>query len=129
LIQPGTYKLSVSNSGFSTFTQTGIILEVNQNGRLDVKLELGQSTQVVEVTGNVTQVDTTGAVLGKVEDERRLQDLPILNREAGTLALGLLQAGVFAPDSDDGSGNPFSVSGQRSESMTFMLDGGDNTDS
>jgi len=128
LIQPGTYKLSVSNSGFRTFTQTGILLEVNQNGRLDVKLELGQSTQVVEVTGNVTQVDTTGAVLGKVEDERRLQDLPILNREAGTLGLGLLQAGVFAPDSDDGSGNPFSVSGQRSESMTFMLDGGDNTD-
>jgi hypothetical protein len=128
LVQPGTYKLAVSNSGFRTFTQTGIVLEVNQNGRLDVKLELGQSTQVVEVTGNVAQVDTTGAVLGKVEDERRLEDLPILNREAGTLALGLLQAGVFATDQDDGSGNPFSVSGQRSESMTFMLDGGDNTD-
>jgi hypothetical protein len=128
LVQPGTYRLAVSNRGFATFGQTGIVLEVNQNGRLDVKLEIGQSTAVVEVSSNVTQVDTTGAVLGKVEDERRLEDLPILDRESGTLALGLLQAGVFAPDSDDGSGNPFSVSGQRSESLTFMLDGGDNTD-
>ena len=45
-----------------------------------------------------------------------------------TLQLGLLQAGVFAPDPDDGSGNPFSVSGQRSESLTFLIDGADNTD-
>jgi hypothetical protein len=82
----------------------------------------------VEVTANVAQVDTTGAVLGKVEDSRRLEDLPILNREDGTLSLGLLQAGVFAKDQDDGSGNPFSVSGQRSESMTFLVDGADNTD-
>jgi carboxypeptidase family protein/TonB-dependent receptor-like protein len=128
VVQPGTYKLTVSNSGFATFTQAGIVLEVNQNGRLDVKLQIGQSTQVVEVTANVAQVDTTGAVLGKVEDSRRLQDLPILNREDGTLSLGLLQAGVFAADQDDGSGNPFSVSGQRSESMTFLVDGADNTD-
>jgi hypothetical protein len=128
LVQPGTYKLTVLHPGFATFTQAGIVLEVNQNGRLDVKLELGQSTQVVEVTANVAQVDTTGAVLGKVEDSRRLEDLPILNREDGTLSLGLLQAGVFAKDQDDGSGNPFSVSGQRSESMTFLVDGADNTD-
>src|SRR5262249_9582763 len=44
-----------------------------------------------------------------------------------TLQLGLLQAGVFSPDPDDGSGNPFSVSGQRSESLTFLLDGANNT--
>ncbi len=128
VVQPGTYKLTVSSSGFATFTQAGVVLEVNQNGRLDVKLQIGQSTQVVEVTANVAQVDTTGAVLGKVEDSRRLEDLPILNREEGTLSLGLLQAGVFALDQDDGSGNPFSVSGQRSESMTFLVDGADNTD-
>src|SRR5712692_1994042 len=59
LVQPGTYKLAASNRGFATFTQTGIVLEVNQYGRLDVTLKLGQSTAVVAVTGNVLQVDTT----------------------------------------------------------------------
>ncbi len=128
LLQEGTYQVNVEHTGFMKFIQSGIVLEVNQNGRLDVSLRLGEATQSVEVKGEVAQVDTTGAVLGKVEDSRRLEDLPILERENGTLSLGLLQAGVFEPDQDDGSRNPFSVSGQRSESLTFLLDGGDNTD-
>ncbi|HXY09348.1 MAG TPA: hypothetical protein VEI52_16010, partial [Terriglobales bacterium] len=56
----------------------------------------------------------------------RIENLPLAARD--TMQLGLLQAGVFAPDQDDGSGNPFSVSGQRSESMTFLIDGADNND-
>jgi hypothetical protein len=126
LVDVGTYRLTVEHSGFKKNIQSGIILEVNQNGRLDVTLEVGQTSEVVEVSAAVPQVDTTGAVLGKVEDTKRIQDLPLVNRD--TLQLGLLQAGVFAPDPDDGSKNPFSVSGQRSESLTFLIDGADNTD-
>jgi hypothetical protein len=122
----GTYKVTVEKTGFSTFIQDGIVLEITQVGRLDVALKVGTSTQSVEVTANVAQVDTTTAVLGKVENERAIRDLPLLDRD--TLQLGLLQAGVFAPDPDDSSGNPFSVSGQRSESLTFLLDGANNTD-
>jgi hypothetical protein len=126
LVQVGKYNVTVEKPGFSNFIQDGIVLELNQNGRLDVALKVGQETQTIEVTSNVVQVDTTGAVLGKVENQRMINDLPLVDRD--TLQLGLLQAGVFAPDPDDGSGNPFSVSGQRSESLTFLLDGGNNTD-
>ena len=126
LVQVGKYKVTVEKSGFTTFVREGVSLELNQNGRLDVSLKVGQASEVVEVNANVAQVDTTSAVLGKVEDQRMINDLPLVERD--TLQLGLLQAGVFAPDPDDGSGNPFSVSGQRSESLTFMLDGADNTD-
>src|SRR6266581_9468133 len=126
LVEPGTYRLTVEHSGFKRNVQSGITLEVNQNGRLDVSLGIGQTSEVVEVSAAVPQIDTSGAVLGKVEDTRRIQDLPLVDRD--TLQLGLLQAGVFAPDPDDGSGNPFSVSGQRSESLTFLVDGADNND-
>jgi Carboxypeptidase regulatory-like domain/TonB dependent receptor-like, beta-barrel len=126
LVEPGVYQLTVQHSGFKKNIQKGITLEVNQNGRSDVTLEIGQASESVEVSAAVPQVDTTGAVLGKVEDTKRILDLPLVERD--TLQLGLLQAGVFAPDPDDGSGNPFSVSGQRSESLTFLLDGADNTD-
>ena len=122
----GTYRVTVEKNGFTTFVQEGIVLELTQVGRLDVSLKVGSPTQTVEVTGNVAQVDTTTAVLGKVENEHAIRDLPLLDRD--TLQLGLLQAGVFAPDPDDTSGNPFSVSGQRSESLTFLLDGANNTD-
>jgi hypothetical protein len=122
----GAYQLTVTHANFQTSIQTGIVLDLNQNGRVDVVLKVGQSATTVEVTTTVAQVDTASAVLGKVEDERAIRDLPLLDRD--TLQLGLLQAGVFTPDPDDGSGNPFSVSGQRSESLTFLLDGANNTD-
>src|ERR1700690_1648446 len=122
----GPYSLTVTHASFETTIQGGIVLQLNQNARVDVAMKLGESSQTVEVTAQVAQVDTTSAVLGKVEDERAIRDLPLLDRD--TLQLGLLQAGVFAPDPDDGSGDPFSVSGQRSESLTFLLDGANNTD-
>ncbi|HEV2177474.1 MAG TPA: carboxypeptidase regulatory-like domain-containing protein [Terriglobia bacterium] len=126
LVPIGKYELAAEATGFSKFDQTGIVLDINQNARQDITLQIGSTTQVVEVSGNVKQVDTVSATLGKVETEQRILDLPLVGRD--TLQLGLLQAGVFAPDPDDGSGNPFSVSGQRSESLTFLLDGADNND-
>jgi outer membrane receptor protein involved in Fe transport len=126
LVPIGSYDLTVEKSGFDTYLRKGIILDINQNAKLDVALHIGTANQIVEVTGDVTQVDTVSATLGKVETTERIQDLPLAARD--TMQLGLLQAGVFAPDQDDGSGNPFSVSGQRSESETFLIDGADNND-
>ena len=126
LLSIGTYELTVTQQGFEKYVQTGITLQINQYARQDVVLQVGTSAQVVEVQGNVTQVDTVSASLGKVETTTRIENLPLAARD--TMQLGLLQAGTFAPDQDDGSGNPFSVSGQRSESMTFLIDGSDNND-
>jgi hypothetical protein len=124
LVPIGAYELTVEQQGFDRYVQKGITLEINQNARQDIVLKVGTTAQVVEVQGDVTQVDTISATLGKVETTQRIQDLPLAARD--TMQLGLLQAGTLAPDQDDGSGNPFSVSGQRSESETFLLDGADN---
>jgi len=105
LVPVGTYALTVTHADFQTSIEANIKLELNQNGRLDVSMKLGSSSTTLEVTAVVAQVDTASAVLGKVEDERAIRDLPLLDRD--TLQLGLLQAGVFAPDPDDTSGNPF----------------------
>ncbi|HET7206881.1 MAG TPA: carboxypeptidase regulatory-like domain-containing protein, partial [Terriglobales bacterium] len=126
LVPVGTYKLTVEQTGFRTYVQSGIVLQVNQAAKQDVALQVGGKNETVEVTENVAQVDTVTATLGTVETEKRIQDLPLVERD--TFQLGLLQAGVFAADPDDGSGNPFSVSGQRSESLTFLIDGVDNND-
>jgi hypothetical protein len=126
LVPIGNYEVIVEQRGFDKYIQTGVTLEINQNARLDVVLRVGASSQVVEVQGDVTQVDTVSATLGKVETTQRIENLPLAARD--TMQLGLLQAGTFAPDQDDGSGNPFSVSGQRSESETFLIDGADNND-
>jgi outer membrane receptor protein involved in Fe transport len=126
LVPIGTYELTIEHQGFGKYVQKGITLEINQNARQDVTLQVGTSSQVVEVQGDVTQVDTVSATLGKVETTQRILALPLVERD--TMQLGLLQAGVFVPEQEDGSGNAFSVGGQRSESLTFLIDGSDNND-
>jgi outer membrane receptor protein involved in Fe transport len=126
LIPIGTYEVTVEQKGFDTYIRKGITLEINQNAHLDIALKVGTTSQVVEVTGAVAQVDTVSSTLGKVETTQRILDLPLVERD--TMQLGLLQAGVFVPEQEDGSGNPFNVSGQRSESLTFLIDGADNND-
>ena len=126
LVPIGTYEVAVEQSGFGRFLQKGITLQINQNARLDVTLQVGTQSQIVEVTGDLAQVDTVSATLGKVETTQRILELPLVERD--TMQLGLLQAGVFAPEQEDGSGNAFSVGGQRSESLTFLIDGADNND-
>jgi Carboxypeptidase regulatory-like domain len=69
----GPYALTVTHANFQTTIQAGIVLELNQNARVDVALKLGESSQTVEVTATVAQVDTASAVLGKVEDERAIR--------------------------------------------------------
>jgi hypothetical protein len=126
LVPIGSYSVAVEQSKFRKYQQNGITLDINQNAKVDVAMRIGSATEVVEVNDNATQVDTTSATLGKVETEQRIRDLPLVERD--TMQLGLLQAGVFVPEAEDGSGNPFSVSGQRSESLTFLIDGADNND-
>ncbi|HEX6504277.1 MAG TPA: TonB-dependent receptor [Terriglobales bacterium] len=122
----GTYELTVEQPGFAKYVQTGITLQINENARQNVSLKVGSATETVEVQGNVTQVDTVSATIGKVETTTRIEQLPLVERD--TMQLGLLQAGIVAPEGEDGSNNPFAVAGQRSESMSFLIDGADNND-
>lgn len=124
LVPIGNYQITAERAGFRKYVHGGIVLNLNQNAKLDITLQPGETKEVVEVQGDVTQVDTATATLGSVETERRILDLPLVERD--TFQLGLLQAGVFPIDDDDGSGNPFSVSGQRSESVSFLINGTDN---
>jgi hypothetical protein len=126
LVPIGDYTLNVRQKSFQTYEQKGITLDINQNAKIDVPLQPGASTETVEVSANASQVDTQSATLGKVETEQRILSLPLVERD--TMQLGLLQAGVLAPEAEDGSGNAFTVSGQRSESLTFLIDGADNND-
>ena len=56
LVAIGTYEVTAEHSGFRKFLQKGITLDVNQNGRLDVTLQVGRGTEVVEVTANIARL-------------------------------------------------------------------------
>ena len=127
------YTVRVEAPGFQAAVQNGIKLEVNQKYRADFKLAVGAVTATIEVSGAITQVDTTSTQVGDVIGEKKMTSLPLNGRSYLDL-LGL-QAGVVPVMSEGGnaerpvSGNQssgqLSVNGQRESSNSFLVNGGD----
>jgi len=122
----GIYSISVEASGFKKTVNTDVKLSLNDALTFDVKLEVGQLNEVVNITEAPSPVNTETSTLGKTIDNKTLNDLPLLAGAAGRnpLALAPLQAGVMPA----GQVGPFSVNGQRAQSNNFLLDGGDSND-
>jgi len=81
-LQPGAYTISVTAGGFKEFVQMGIILPVNSRINIDVKLEVGATTEQITVTADVPILDTTSASGGTTLTNRQVMDLPVLNNSA-----------------------------------------------
>src|ERR1039457_4107235 len=124
LVPIGPYQVEVTSEGFRRYVHKGITLEINQNARLDVALVVGASTQVVEVLGNVTQVDTVSDTIGTSVIGETIQRAPLNGRDV--LDLALLQPGVTETNGDTTAAGKYSIAGGRSDSVTFLLDGGLN---
>ena len=64
-LSPGRYEMTVEMSGFKKSERKGLILQVDQNARLDMAMEIGQVTEVVEITGQAPLVESQNATLGR----------------------------------------------------------------
>jgi len=124
-LRPGTYDIVATRDGFRTFTQAGFRIEVSQVARLDIRLELGAVTEVVEVSGRTQLLHTEGATLGAVIDSQKIADLPLNGRNFVQLAL--LVPGVNTGQPGANRGGAISINGTRSEQNSFQLDGVTNT--
>jgi hypothetical protein len=129
----GTYRLTVTAAGFRPFNETGIVVRVNDQLRVDVTLDIGSTTEHVEVEANAVQVQTENTQLGDVIDSKKMLALPLNGRSYIDL-LGL-QAGVAPGTSESiqqdrpvsgalNAGN-ISVNGQRETANAFLVNGGD----
>jgi hypothetical protein len=125
-LRPGTYDVTAEVSGFRKHSQTGFRIEVDQIARLDIGLEVGNVTEVVEVKGTAQLLHTESATLGAAIDTKKIVDLPLNGRNFVQLAL--LVPGVNTGQPDAGRGGGISIGGTRSEQNGFQLDGVSNTD-
>ena len=140
LVNPGSYQLKATKTGFTTLVRNGIEVAVSGTTRVDFSLQVGQVTEQVTASAVAPLVETTNATLGVVVDEKKVVDLPLNGRNFAQL--GTLLPGVVAPPGALGGldGNAtvggfgdttgsFNVNGMRNQSNNFQLDGAANNDS
>jgi hypothetical protein len=127
---PGNYKVRVEAKGFRTSELT-VTVEVGSVAPGNIKLEVGQEAQVVEVTGAAVAVNTEQATVQGVVTTEQIENLPINGRNF--LDLAQLEPGVQI---EDGSGfdptkngfSSISIGGRAGRTARIEVDGIDISD-
>jgi len=124
-LPPATYKLTVEATGFRTSVQEGVTLDVNQMATVNVTLQVGATTQTVEVTAAAPLLASQDAVTGQEVSRNYINDIPLIGRSVFDLAF--LAPGVSpAPGQSFGTGlraNNFVSNGERNIKTDILVDG------
>ena len=130
-LPPGNYSMKVEGAGFQEQSIENINLAVDQQGRQDVRLEVGNTVQTVTVSGAPQLLDTVASNQGQVISNKQIIDLPLNGRDF--LQLAQLSAGV-TPSNINGMNSPasawtgtqtvsISVAGLREDDTSYLFDG------
>ena len=138
----GKYAIEVQKAGFKTYRETGLVLDVNSALTADVKLQVGQVNEQVEVTSEALHVETTSTQMGEVIENKEMTGVPLVSRSytdllalqpgvvsqasgmTGAYAGAFVSAGFAVPlVSGDLNSGALSVNGQREAANGFILNG------
>ncbi|MCL4401755.1 MAG: TonB-dependent receptor [Acidobacteria bacterium] len=114
-LKPGRYSVAVEAPGFRRSVRDGIILEIDQQVRIDVQLVLGSTSETVEVRASAPTLQTESGSIGHMIDNRRVTDIPLVSRDAFELVE--LIPGVY------GGGSTARVNGGRGGGNDILIDG------
>lgn len=122
----GNYQVIVEATGFSKTQSSVSALDINQTLRVDLALQVGQVSEVVNVESAGSTVETQNATVGGTVTGQAIFELPLNGRN--TLDLLQTQPGVTVSNPDSGAAGNYSIAGGRTDSVTYLLDGGLNND-
>jgi Carboxypeptidase regulatory-like domain len=131
----GRYTVSASAQGFKQTLLGPFALDVNQIAKVDVKLEVGEVTQSVEITGIAPVLQTESTATGDSLTAEKLSSIPLNGRNFASLTMLIPGAISTSPNAMNtsgraqGSGSRPQVNGNREQTNNFLLDGIDNNDS
>ena len=137
-LPPGTYTLTVTATGFSTYVQQGIVLTVGLSATQNVTLKVGSTQQTVQVTANAELINTTSPAIGMTVDEDEVSQLPLNGRDPQSLvflAPGVTNGTAYGIAVNQGdftfpqeTGAASGVGAGRAGSTYYLLDGASNND-
>ncbi len=132
-VVPGTYSILAEAPGFKKFEQRGVIVGTQQQVSVDVKLEVGQVTESIQVTEAVPLVEASNASQGQVIDNQKLVELPNLGRNPfmlSKLAQNVVPVGnpAYNRMEDQSGSSQISIAGGPVRGNNYLIDGVPITD-
>jgi len=132
-VAAGTYELIVEKQGFKKAARR-VTVEVAQRLAADLSLDLGPVTETVTVSEQAVIVNTVSGDLSRTITQSEVSNLPMLSRNPYslmTLAPGAASTSGVVGDArggvtGDATSGGVAVNGQRTSSVNYLLDGGDN---
>jgi hypothetical protein len=130
----GRYRVRVEAPGFKTFIQDTVNVSVDSELRVDVRLEVGEVSQTVEVSAEVGILKTERSDVATTYTDRVITNLPILNRRFTNFQLmtpGVVSfpTSLTAASAENPQGSyRMLVNGQSFAGTSHLLDGTDNHD-
>jgi hypothetical protein len=128
-LAPGTYTVTVDASGFAKAEATGVAITVGGMAELPVTLTVAGGKEIIEVSSQAENVETSRSSTTDTVGERRIDNLPINGRNyiQFTLTDSQVQRDS-APNLGAAPTSGLNMSGQRGRSNLVNVDGADATD-
>ena len=137
----GPYRMEVKKEGFSTYVQSGIVLQVDTAPTIDPVLQLGAVSQAVEVQAAAAMVESHSTGVGQVVNQQQVVELPLNGRQvtqlitlagaSNTVQSGFGQApsvGNLISSKNYPNEALVSVAGGLLNGTTYLMDGGTHND-
>lgn len=115
-LQVGSYTVTVTATGFKTATTNNVKIEINKDFALAVTLELGNVSEVVEITSGAEIINSVDAKINNTVSRKQLEDLPSLGRNP--LNFVILQAGAASNPNQNTV-----INGIRTSATNITIDG------
>jgi len=126
-LPPGAYAVTASLSGFNKAEARDVVVQIGRDTTVDLTMTVGQVTEAVTVSGEVSLLDLSGATVGGVVTTKQIAELPLNGRSF--MQLATLQPGVSVSrntgkDFTGGfGGTQISIAGARPEQTGYLLEG------
>ncbi len=132
-LEPGTYQVTVDAKGFKTYVRSNMLLRAETAASVNVSLEVGDTQQKVEVTGESLLVDTESANNSVTMDSHLIEALPNNTRNPLNFVFSLAgttegQGGMTSRSQTfDQLFSQFGLNGGRTGEAQILIDGAPST--
>jgi len=124
-VQPGTYNITVEQSGYNKVVSRGADVVLNMAARTDVSLTVGSTAQEVTVTAETPVLSTDDALIGETVSSKQVENLPMASRRV--MELAATNPSIIVGPKTSYTGNPpganYIGAGTREVTNSLTLDG------